>query len=76
MKFGTLANSNVMNSMMINTITILDGNYLSWTNLVQKCKIFCLSGKLVPRHIQIRKIYFFRLEIISWANLVRKFKTI
>ena len=38
-KFGTKANLNFRNSMMMFSFSVFDHEYLSWANLVQKFKI-------------------------------------
>ena len=44
-------------SMVIFTFFVFDGKYPFWDNLVPKFKIVCLKWKLVPRIIQIYKIF-------------------
>ena len=48
LKFGTYANSNMQNSMVMFTPSVFDRKYPFWTNLVQKVKIVSLSWNLVP----------------------------
>ena len=39
LKFSTKTNLNMWNSMMMLTFSVIDHQYLSWVNLVQKFKI-------------------------------------
>ena len=59
LKFGTKTNLNKRNSMVMFTFSVFDHKYLSWTNLVQKFKVFC--SKLIQRLIRIGKIQWWRL---------------
>ena len=63
LKFGTLSNSNIQNSKIMFTFSVLDRKYLSWVRLVQKIKIVSLSWNLVLRRIQICRIQ-------CWCSLV------
>ena len=56
MKFGTLTNSNMQNSMVVFTFSVLDQKHTFWVNLFQKIKIVSLSWNLVPRLIRVCRI--------------------
>ena len=43
LKFGSKINSNMQNSMVVFTFSILDGKNFFWANLVQKIKIVSLN---------------------------------
>ena len=43
LKFGTLTNLNMQNSVVVFTFSILDQKHTFWANLVQKIKIVSLS---------------------------------
>ena len=49
--FGTKTNSNMHNSMVMITVSVLDRKHSFWANLVQKIKIINLTCNLVPRMI-------------------------
>ena len=53
LKFGTYANSNMQNSMVMFTFSVYDQKYPSWAILVQKVRIISWSWNLVPRLIRI-----------------------
>ena len=52
MKFGIWINSNMLNSMVMFTLSVLDQKYNFWENLVQKIKMFCARWNLAHRLIQ------------------------
>ena len=43
LKFGSKSNSNMQNSIVIVTFSVLDQKHTFWANLVQKIKIVSLS---------------------------------
>ena len=51
LEFGTQTNSNMHNSMVMITVSVLDRKHSFWANLVQKIKIVNLTCNLVPRMI-------------------------
>ena len=58
MKFGTQTNSNMQNSRVVFTFSVLDWKHPFWANLLQKIKIVTLSWNVVPRLIQICRIHW------------------
>ena len=71
LKFGTKTNLNKLNSMMMFFFSVFDHKYLSWANLVRKCKIFCSKWMVVSMVVSI-------LSVLDWkqplflANLFQK----
>ena len=63
LKFGTRANLNQRNSMMMLNFPVFDHTYLSWANLVLKFKIVCSKWNLIQRLIRICKIPWWCLFI-------------
>ena len=51
LKFVTSTNSNMQNSVVMFTFSVLSWKYPFWVNLVQKIKIVSLSSKLGLRLI-------------------------
>ena len=49
LKFGTFTNSNMQNSIVLSTFSVLDGKHPFWATLVQKIKVASFSWNLVPR---------------------------
>ena len=56
LKFGTSANLNLQNSMVVFIFSVFDGKHPFWANVVQKIKIVSLRWNLVPRLIWICRI--------------------
>ena len=52
-KHGIWINSNMQNSVVVFSFSVLDRKNPFWANLVQKIKIVSLSWNLVPRLIRI-----------------------
>ena len=63
LKLITKNNSNIKNSLVVFTFSVLDRKHSFWENLVQKVKIFSLSKNVVLRLIQYAQfsgaVYFF-----------------
>ena len=56
LKFGTQTNSNMQNSKVIITFSVLPLKYPFWANLVKKNKIVSLSWNLVARLIWMQNL--------------------
>ena len=56
LKFGTKANSNMHNSILLSTFSVFDCKFPLLANLVQKVKIVSLSWSLVASLIRIFRI--------------------
>ena len=64
LKFVTWANSNIQNSMLLFTFSVLERKHLFEENLVQKTKIGSLRWNLVSRLIQICRIQWWCLLFV------------
>ena len=80
LKFGTLTDSNIQNSMVILAFTVFNWNYPSWANLAQKIKIVNLSWNVVPSLINsnmqnsmvVLILFVLNWNYPFWTNLVQK----
>ena len=68
LKFGTKTNSNIQNSKVVFTFSVLNRKYTFWANLVQKIKIVSLSWNLVPRLIRIYNIQWWYHFFLFWSG--------
>ena len=68
LKFGTKTNSNIQNSKVVFTFSVLNRKYTFWANLVQKIKIVSLSWNLVPRLIRIYNIQWWYHFFLFWRG--------
>ena len=68
LKFGTKTNSNIQNSKVVFTFSVLNRKYTIWANLVQKIKIVSLSWNLVPRLIRIYNIQWWYHFFLFWSG--------
>ena len=79
LKFGTMTNSNLKNSIVMFTFSVFDRKHPFWANLVQKFKVVCLKWNLVPRPIRICRIqwgcstFCFRRELLFLGKFDQKF---
>ena len=70
LKFGAYTNSNMHNSVVVFTLSVLGLKKLFWANLVQKIKMISFSWNFVPRLIRECRIQWwyslscFKLETI------------
>ena len=84
MKLGILTSSNILNSMVMFTFSVLDWRHPFGANLVQKNKIVFLRWNLVLRPIQICWIWWWWWSfVLLWTRnifflvaLVQKTKTV
>ena len=79
LKLGTWTNLNMLNSMVMLTLSVFNREYPFCVNLVQEIKIVSVSSNLVPRLICICRIqwWVFTFSILDWkytflGNLVEK----
>ena len=56
LKFGSETKSNILNSVVQFTFSVLEGKHPFWANLVQKIKIVSLSWNLIASLIRICRI--------------------
>ena len=63
LKFGTITNSSVQNSVVVFTFFVSKWKYSFWANLVQKIKIVSLCWNLAPSLIWICRIQW-------WCSLL------
>ena len=56
LKFGSETKSNILNSVVQFTFSVLEGKHPFWANLVQKIKIVSLSQNLIASLIRICRI--------------------
>ena len=68
LKFGTKTNSNIQNSKVVFTFSVLNRKYTFWANLVQKIKIVSLNWNLVPRLIRIYNIQWWYHFFLFWSG--------
>ena len=68
LKFGTWANSNMQNSMMLFIYFVFDWKYHFLANLVQKIKIISWSWSLVPGLIWICRIQWCCSRFLSLSG--------
>ena len=73
-KFGPKTNSNMQNSIVLFTFSVLSRKHPFWAYLVQKIKIDSLNWKLVPRlsqsHVQ-NSMALFSFSVLDGKHLLR-----
>ena len=79
MKFGTLTNSNIVNSMVVFTFSVLQQRYPFPGKLVHKRKVPVLAEIWYQDQLDCLEFdgdvfSFFSLEVFFWTNLVQKIK--
>ena len=82
-KFCIKINLNVLNLMVMLTLSVLEWKYPFWANLLQKIQFACLRWKLVSILIEIFWIRWWCLFVrfctgntFIWANLLKTIKIV
>ena len=65
LEFGIKTNLNIQDSLVMFTFSVFELQYFSWVNLVQKFNIVCSKWNLIQNLIQICKIQWWWLSILS-----------
>ena len=80
LKFGTLKNSNMQNSMALSSLSVFDWKYPFWASLVEKVKIVRLNWNLVASLIDyvefngVAHFFLFRPEILFLGKFSPKYQ--